>query len=182
MWHNDMTYIYIGFSLPTFGGYMTVGGCLCALWALGWERFESISPSFDKVFLSHLEIAFFLDSWRVSVRPLGAGLGNKKNIKKISMVSNCTRCRFWRCLRTNTSGVCCCLKWERRLWLWREEERGGGRVSGGNSPFDPLWLAPPNSLDWSSWGGLEKGFFHKAISNKAREIILFARIALLLLW
>ena len=46
-------YICIGYILPTFGGYMTVGGCLCALRALGWERF-------DKVFLSHLEIAFLI--------------------------------------------------------------------------------------------------------------------------
>ena len=30
-------YICIGYILPTFGGYMTVRGCLCALWALGWE-------------------------------------------------------------------------------------------------------------------------------------------------
>ena len=30
------------------------------------------------------------------MRPLGAGLGNKKNIKKISMVSNCTRCQIVR--------------------------------------------------------------------------------------
>ena len=32
---------------------MTVGGCLCGLWAQGWERF-------DKVFLSNLEIAFLI--------------------------------------------------------------------------------------------------------------------------
>ena len=30
------------------------------------------------------------------MRPLGAGLGNKKIIKKISMVSNCTRCQIVR--------------------------------------------------------------------------------------
>ena len=29
------TYTCIGYILPTFGGYMTVGGCLCALRALG---------------------------------------------------------------------------------------------------------------------------------------------------
>ena len=51
-------YICIGYILPTFGGYMTVRGCLCALWALGWET--------------------------------------KKIIKKISMVSNCTRCQIVR--------------------------------------------------------------------------------------
>ena len=28
-------YICIGYILPTFGGYMTIGGCLCALRALG---------------------------------------------------------------------------------------------------------------------------------------------------
>ena len=30
-------YICIGYILPTFGRYMTVRGCLCALWALGRE-------------------------------------------------------------------------------------------------------------------------------------------------
>ena len=29
-------YICIGYILPTIGGHISVGGCLCALWAQGW--------------------------------------------------------------------------------------------------------------------------------------------------
>ena len=32
-------YICIGYILPTIGGFMSVGGCLCALWAQGWKVF-----------------------------------------------------------------------------------------------------------------------------------------------
>ena len=44
----------------------------------------------------------------------------------------------------------------RRIWRADEDceedlkRLQAARVSGGTSPFDPLWLAPPNSKDWSS--------------------------------
>ena len=56
------------------------------------------------------------------------------------------------------------------------------RVSGGTSLFDPLWLAPPNSLDWASSGVgtlMEKTRtkMWKVKVWERKEIILFARIA-----
>ena len=48
-------YICIGYFLPTFGGYITVGGCLCALRALGWETCVSRIDIFVlDIFCQHL--------------------------------------------------------------------------------------------------------------------------------
>ena len=88
-------YICIGYILPTIGGYMTVGGCLCALRALGWGKHVSVEYIY-LYWIYSANIWGIYGSWRVSVRPSGAGLGNKKIIKKISMVSNCMRCQIVR--------------------------------------------------------------------------------------
>ena len=53
---------------------MTVGGCLCALRALGWETCVSgINIFVLDIFCQHLGDYV---NWRVSVRPLGTGLEN----------------------------------------------------------------------------------------------------------
>ena len=74
---------------------MAVGGCLCALRALGWGKHVSVEYIY-LYWIYSANIWGIYGSWRVSVRPSGAGLGNKKIIKKISMVSNCTRCQIVR--------------------------------------------------------------------------------------
>ena len=81
------TYIFIEYVLQTFGGCMTLGGCLCTLRALGWGN-AGLGNMCQLYWIYSANIWGIYDSWRLSVRPSGAGLGNKKYIKKISMVSN----------------------------------------------------------------------------------------------
>ena len=66
-------YICIGYILPTFGGYMTIGGYLCALWALGWgsARLGNMCQ-LNFIYLYWIYFANIwgiYDSWRVSVHP-----------------------------------------------------------------------------------------------------------------
>ena len=66
-------YICIGYILPTIGGYMTVGGCLCALRALGWETCVSrINIFVLDIFCQHLG-----DIWQLEgiCAPFGRWVG-----------------------------------------------------------------------------------------------------------
>ena len=66
-------YICIGYFLPTFGGYITVGGCLCALRALGWETCVSrINIFVLDIFCQHLG-----DIWQLEgvCAPFGRWVG-----------------------------------------------------------------------------------------------------------
>ena len=69
-------YICIGYFLPTFGGYITVGGCLCALRALGWETCVSrINIFVLDIFCQHLG-----DIWQLEgvCAPFGRWVGKER--------------------------------------------------------------------------------------------------------
>ena len=72
-------YICIGYFLPTFGGYITVGGCLCALRALGWETCVSrINIFVLDIFCQHLG-----DIWQLEgvCAPFGRWVGKDVSVK-----------------------------------------------------------------------------------------------------
>ena len=56
-------------------GNVSVGGCLCALWARGWGM--CIFWNIHLYWIFTAKNWGICVSWRVSVRPLGAGLGNE---------------------------------------------------------------------------------------------------------
>ena len=63
---------------------MAVGGCLCALRALGWGKHVSVEYIY-LYWIYSANIWGIYDNWRVSVRPLGAGLGKRSIGEHVSV-------------------------------------------------------------------------------------------------
>ena len=59
---------------------MSVGGCLCALWAQGWGIYILLFVNFYWIYTANNRGIYV--SWRVSVQPLGSGLGNVQFVIK----------------------------------------------------------------------------------------------------
>ena len=66
-------YICIGYILPTIGGYMTVGGCLCALPGAGLGNMCQLNIYIYLYWIYSANNWGIYDILRVSVRPSGAG-------------------------------------------------------------------------------------------------------------
>ena len=72
-------YIDIGYSLPTLGGRMSVGGFLCTLRAQGWGNYFEIYIFVMDIIcqlLGNTYTSVEVIHWSVFVRPSGAGLWN----------------------------------------------------------------------------------------------------------
>ena len=94
-------YICIGYILPTFGGYMTVRGCLCALWALGWETKKILKEFPWCQIVRGVKLSVFTHGVKLSavsncpgVKLSGVKLSWCQIVRcQIGLVSNCPRGR-----------------------------------------------------------------------------------------
>ena len=80
-------YICIRYMLPRFGGYMSVGGFPCALWAQGMGMYILLWIYLYWIYAANIWGIYV--SWRFSVRLSDAGLGNVHFVMYIFVLDIC---------------------------------------------------------------------------------------------